>query len=46
MPSTMPIVRKNHESSAQRRTEASHSTSRRRLTSAPTANANGMAVAT
>jgi hypothetical protein len=34
MPSVMPIVRKNQESSAQPRTGASHSASSRRVTSA------------
>jgi hypothetical protein len=46
MPSVMPIVRKNHDSSDQRRTMPSHSASRRRVTSAAMANANGIDVAT
>jgi N-methylhydantoinase B/oxoprolinase/acetone carboxylase alpha subunit len=48
MPSSrpIPIVRKNQESSDQRRTALSHSVSRRRDTSAAIANANGIAVAT
>jgi len=46
MPSVMPTVRKNQLTSAQRLTAASHSLSRRRVKSAPIANANGMVVAT
>src|SRR5215210_46897 len=46
LPSTMPTVRKNHDSSAHRRTAPSHAASRLRVTSAPTANANGTVVAT
>src|SRR3954464_5274047 len=46
MPSTIPTVRKNQESSDHRLTTPSHSASRRRVTSAAIANANGTAVAT
>ena len=46
MPSVMPTVRKNQESSDQRRTMLSHSASSLRAMSAAMANANGMAVAT
>jgi hypothetical protein len=46
MPSTMPIVRKNHDTSAHRRTAPSHCASSCRVTSAPMAKANGTAVAT
>ena len=46
MPSTIPIVRKNHESSAHRRTAPSHCASSWRVTSAPIAKAKGIAVPT
>src|SRR5919199_3132320 len=46
MPSTIPTVLKNHDTSDQRRTEASHSLSSRRVIRAPMAKANGMLVAT
>jgi hypothetical protein len=46
MPSTMPIVRKNQLTSAQRRTAASHSPSSRRVISAAIAKAKGTVVAT
>src|SRR5580700_2008774 len=46
IPSVMPIVRKNHDTSDHRRTAASHSASSRRVISAAIANANGTVVAT
>ncbi len=46
MPSTIPTVLKNQESSAHRLTAASHSASSRRVSSAAIANANGIDVPT
>ena len=41
-PSTIPIPRHSHAASAKRRVERIHSAFRRRVTSAPIANANGI----
>src|SRR3954469_16467812 len=46
IPSTMPTVLKNHANSAHRRTAASHSASRRRVSNAAIANAKGIDVPT
>ena len=46
IPSTIPIVLKNHASSAHRLTAASHSASSRRVSSAAIAKANGIDVPT
>ena len=46
MPSTIPIVKKNQDNSAQRRTTPNHSASSRFANNAAIANANGIAVAT